>query len=180
MKKVILTIVDFFKNLFTAKKPVAKTTVTQTERSKIEEEVEQELKDLFCKSDNFETKDISSEIQDVTTETEKVIIRNYPLTQVKTFKNIKNNEIVVNAKRYMLTDKQLFFYNQIKNSKDGLHGNKAAREFIYNISMGYSDEKFKAIPKSRFKIGAHKMTVQGLLKMGLVKEASKNFYVALK
>ena len=35
-------------------------------------------------------------------------------------------------------------------------------------------------PKGKFKIGAHKMTIAGLLKTGLLKEVSKNFYVALK
>ena len=180
MKKVILSVVDFFKSLFTAKKTIAKTAITESERSKLEQEVEQELKDLFCKSDNFETKDISSQIQDVTTETENVVIHEYVSNPIKTYRNLKNNKITVNNKDYMLTDKQLFFYNQFKNAPDGLHGNKAAREFIYHISINYSDEKFKAIPKGKFKIGAHKMTIAGLLKTGLLKEVSKNFYVALK
>jgi len=181
MKRVVLTIVDFFKNLFTAKKKIAKVevTFTESEPSKLEEEVEQELKDLFCKSKDFETKDISLEIQDVTTETDQVIVHEY-IQQSKEWSNKKRNKITVANKDYMLTDKQLFFYVQFASSKQPLHGNKVAREFVYNISIGYSDDEFKAIPKNKFKIFSHKETMVGLLKNGLLKEVSKNTFEAIK
>ena len=180
MKKVVLSIIDLFKNLFTAKKKIAKVevTFTESERSKMEEKIQQELKDLFCKSENFETKDISSQIQDVTTETNQVIIHEF--IAVKEWNNKRRNKITVSGKDYMLTDKQLFFYLQfIKNDKPA-HGNKIAREFVYHISDGYTDSKFKAIPKSKFKIFSHKETMAGLLKNGLLKEVSKNVYKAIK
>lgn len=181
MKKVVLSIIDLFKNLFTAKKKIAKVevTFTESERSKLEQEVEQELKDLFCKSDNFETKDISSQIQDVTTETDQVIVHEYmPLT--KEWSNKRRNKITVAGKDYMLTDKQLFFYSLFAKNDKPTHGNKIAREFVYHISIGYTDSKFKAIPKSKFKIFSHKETMAGLLKNGLLKEVSKNTYEAIK
>lgn len=179
MKKVVLSIIDLFKNLFTAKKKIAKVevTFTESELSKMRED-EQELKDLFCKSENFETKDISSQIQDITTETDQVIIHEF--IAVKEWSNKRRNKITVAGKDYMLTDKQLFFYSLFAKNDKPTHGNKVAREFVYHISDGYSDSKFKAIPKSKFKIFSHKETMAGLLKNGLLKEVSKNTYEAVK
>ena len=179
MKKVVLSIIDPFKNLFTAKKKIAKVevTFTESELSKMRED-EQELKDLFCKSENFETKDISSQIQDVTTETDQVIVHEF--IPVKEWSNKRRNKITVASKDYMLTDKQLFFYSLFAKNDKPTHGNKVAREFVYHISDGYSDSKFKAIPKSKFKIFSHKETMAGLLKNGLLKEVSKNTYEAVK
>ena len=170
-----MTVWQWLKSLFIKKEYKTQETI----KDEAPEILEFDDNIPFCKSKDFETKDISSQIQDVTTETDQVIVHEY-IQQSKEWSNKRRNKITVASKDYLLTDKQLFFYLQFASSQQPLHGNKVAREFVYHISIGYSDDEFKAIPKNKFKIFSHKETMAGLLKNGLLKEVSKNTFEAIK
>lgn len=100
-----------------------------------------------------------------------------PIVKLKTiedlnkFDKIKLFEVQSCGKKYMLTEKQLFFYDKIKSSQT-LHqpasGKEVATAFTVEKYKHLSVSEFKKLPKWKFKISPHMKTVRGLIKCGLI------------
>jgi hypothetical protein len=183
MKKVILSIVDFFKNLFTAKKPIAKTAPTETELSKMRED-EQELKDLFCKSENFETKDISKEITDLVDESEPVIIKEFSNHKARnSYSNTEKFDITIAGETYYLTEKQLAFYNIIRqiqlDSNKSVPGSVVAESFTRLKYFNLSESELNKLPKWKYKLSSHNKTMKFLYNSGIVYKVDNGLKVLL-
>ena len=183
MKKVILSIVDFFKNLFTAKKPIAKTAPTESERSKMRED-EQELKDLFCKSENFETKDISKEITELVDESEPVIIKEFSSKKTpNTYSNTEKHDVTIAGETYSLTEKQLTFYTIIKEmqlaSNKAVPGSVVARAFTQLKYSHLSLSELSKLPTWKCKLSSHNKTMKFLYNSGIVYKVDNGLKVLL-
>jgi hypothetical protein len=81
---------------------------------------------------------------------------------------------------YPLTEKQLIFYNIVKefqNDKDGISGFKISYEFIKK-KHGYGDSELAKLPKWKFKISSHHKTMKYLLSSGIVYRISNGKFKA--
>lgn len=83
-----------------------------------------------------------------------------------------------NDQEYLLTDKQIVFYEAIKrlNQKypDGVYGFRVTIEFLKN-KYGYSNDEILRMPKDKLKIGAHYKTLKYLISSGLIIQEGSKF-----
>jgi len=81
---------------------------------------------------------------------------------------------------YLLTEKQLMFYNTIKKyqtENDGIKGWKISYEFVKQ-KHNLSDQDLAQLPKWKFKLSSHNKTMKYLLSSGIVYRVNGNKFKA--
>ena len=97
------------------------------------------------------------------------------------FEQTKLFEVISCGKTYMLTEKQLFFYDKIKSLQkmgEPARGKDVATAFTVEKYKHLSVSEFKKLPKWKFKTSPHVKTIRGLQKAGLISKVGTDGFVA--
>lgn len=156
------------------------TDVAEIDLPKFSNELEMDEDKLSSISQK--TKEVIERYQEQKKNTiETPIIKLKTQEELDRFDKTKLFEVVSCGKRFMLTEKQLFFYDKIK-SLQTLHypakGKDVATAFTVEKYKHLSVSEFRKLPKWKFKISPHIKTVRGLIKCGLVTREGVDGYRA--
>lgn len=169
--------------------------------SNVEIKTEEVMKDPFCKTytsnempdlkfddPKWVVKEMTEEIKDLTDETEKVVTREYVISNnqivdpSKKFTNYKMWSVGIDNEVYQLTEKQFVFYTIIKrlqseNENKYAHGKQIMLEFhkMKHPEMSLTEIK-NNIPAKKLHFTNYGSTTKFLFKSGLLLKVKKNHY----